>query len=121
MEDQAMMSCERESETQALEPELRRRGVVAALRAKNGTEYPLPAQPSRWIVGSGPSCDLVLDDPYVSATHCILERRAGGAVVVRDRRSRNGTLIDGNAVEAAELPVGARLGLDRIAQIGRAH
>ena len=108
-----MFERESESETQALEPEVRRRGVVAALRAKNGAEYPLPAQPSRWIVGSGPSCDLVLDDPYVSAMHCVLERRTGGAVVVRDRRSRNGTLIDGNAVEAAELPVGARLALGR--------
>src|SRR5437868_4137291 len=108
-----MMFCESESETQALEPAARRKGIVAALRAKNGTEYPLPAQPTRWVVGSGANCDLVLDDPYVSATHCILERKSGGALLVRDRRSRNGTLIDGNAVEAAELPVGARLALGR--------
>jgi len=108
-----MMFCESESETQALEPGVRRKGIVAALRAKNGTEYPLPAEPTRLVVGSGASCDLVLDDPYVSATHCILERKAGGALLVRDRRSRNGTLIDGNAVEAAELPVGARLALGR--------
>jgi transcriptional regulator with GAF, ATPase, and Fis domain len=86
---------------------------VAALRAKDGTEYPLAPQPHRWLVGSGANCDLVLDDPYVSATHCILERRIGGALMVRDRRSRNGTLIDGNAVEAAELPVGARLVVGR--------
>ena len=104
---------ESESETQALEPDARRRGVVAALRAKNGIEYPLAPQPHRWLVGSGANCDLVLDDPYVSAAHCILERRTGGALVVRDRRSRNGTLIDGNPVEAAELPVGARLAVGR--------
>src|SRR3954471_21950089 len=104
---------ESESETQALEPDARRRGVVAALRARNGIEYPLAPQPNRWLVGSGASCDLVLEDPYVSATHCILERRIGGALVVRDRRSRNGTLIDGNPVEAAELPVGARLAVGR--------
>src|SRR5215468_2207330 len=104
---------ESESETQALEPEARRRGVVAALRARNGIEYPLAPQPHRWVIGSGASCDLVLEDPYVSATHCILERRVGGALVVRDRRSRNGTLIDGKPVEAAELPVGARLAIGR--------
>jgi DNA-binding NtrC family response regulator len=86
---------------------------VAALRAKNGVEYPLAQQPNRWLIGSAANCDLVLDDPYVSATHCILERRIGGALVVRDRRSRNGTLIDGNPVEAAELPVGARLAVGR--------
>jgi DNA-binding NtrC family response regulator len=104
---------ESESETQALEPDARRRGVVSGLRAKNGIEYPLAPQPHRWLIGSGANCDLVLDDPYVSATHCILERRNGGALVVRDRRSRNGTLIDGNPVEAAELPVGARLAVGR--------
>jgi DNA-binding NtrC family response regulator len=108
-----MSFCESESETQALEPEARRRGVVTGLRARNGTEYPLPTPPRRWLVGSSASCDLVLDDPYVSATHCILERRAGGSLVVRDRRSRNGTLIDGNPVESAELSVGARLAVGR--------
>src|SRR5256885_16371754 len=99
---------ESESGTQALEPDARRRGVVAALRARNGIEYPLAPQPNRWLVGSGANCDLVLEDPYVSATHCILERRIGGALVVRDPRSRHGTLIDGNLVPAAQLPVGAR-------------
>ncbi|HEX8113150.1 MAG TPA: FHA domain-containing protein, partial [Kofleriaceae bacterium] len=78
---------------------------MAALRAKNGVEYPLAPQPHRWLVGSGANCDLVLDDPYVSATHCILERRIGGALVVRDRRSRNGTSIDSNPIETAELPI----------------
>ena len=108
-----MMFSENDGQTQSLEPDTRRKGVVMALRGKNGIEYPLPPQPQRWLLGSGANCDLVLDDPYVSATHCILERRPGGSLVVRDRRSRNGTLIDGNVVEAAELPVGARLAVGR--------
>jgi DNA-binding NtrC family response regulator len=103
-----------ESQTQeVLGPEGRRKGIVIGLRAKNGNEYPLAAQPQRWTVGSGAGCDVVIDDPYVSATHCVLERRAGGSLLVRDRRSRNGTLIDGNIVEIAELPVNARLALGR--------
>jgi DNA-binding NtrC family response regulator len=103
-----------ESHTQeAVGSDGRRRGVVAGLRAKSGIEYPLVSHPRRWVVGSAAHCDVVLDDPYVSAMHCTLERRAGGAVVVRDKRSRNGTLIDGNLVEAAELHVGARLALGR--------
>ena len=100
-------------ETQALAPEGRRTAVVTALRARDGTEYALGGHPRRWLVGSGATCDVVLDDPYVSGTHCAIERRGDGTLVVRDRRSRNGTLIDGNPVESAELPVGARLALGR--------
>jgi DNA-binding NtrC family response regulator len=86
---------------------------VTGLRAKDGTEYPLAAQPQRWVVGSSAGCDLVLDDPCVSALHCVLERRDDGSLLVRDKRSRNGTLIDGNLVEAAELQVGSRLAVGR--------
>jgi len=100
-------------ETQALAPEGRSKAIVTALRGNNGAEHTLVPQPRRWVVGSGANCDVVLDDPYVSSTHCILERREGGALVVRDKRSRNGTLIDGKAVESAELPVGSRLALGR--------
>ena len=103
-----------ESHTQeALAPDSRRKGIVIGLRAKNGTEYPLAEEPQRWVVGSSAGCDLVLDDPFVSATHCVLERRAGGSLLIRDKRSRNGTLIDGNLVEVAELQVGCRLALGR--------
>jgi len=102
-----------ESETQALAPEGRRKGIVTGLRAKSGTEYPLGLQARRWVVGSGANCDVIVDDRYVSATHCILERRVGGTLLVRDKRSRNGTLIDGNLVEVAELQVGSRLAVGR--------
>jgi DNA-binding NtrC family response regulator len=102
-----------ESQTQEALAHGRRQAIVTGLRARDGTEYPLAIHPRRWVIGSAPNCDLVLDDPYVSATHCVLERRAGGTMHVRDRKSRNGTLIDGNLVEVAELQVGARLALGR--------
>jgi DNA-binding NtrC family response regulator len=102
-----------DSHTQEARATARRAALVAGLRSPAGLEFPLAGQPRRWIVGSATHCDLVLDDPYVSAMHCTLERRAGGSLLVRDKRSRNGTLIDGNLVEAAELHVGARLGLGR--------
>src|SRR5882672_5131169 len=69
-----------ESQTQEALAHGRRRAVVTGLRAKNGTEYPLAIHPRRWVIGSGPNCDVVIDDPYVSATHCVLERRAGGTM-----------------------------------------
>src|ERR1043165_9382594 len=109
-----------ESQTQEARAPGRRQAIVTGLRAKDGTEYPLAVHPRRWLIGSAPNCDLVLDDPYVSATHCVLERRAGGTMHVRDRKSRNGTLIDGTVVEVAELQVGARLALGRTTLVAMA-
>ncbi|MBA2542491.1 MAG: sigma-54-dependent Fis family transcriptional regulator, partial [Deltaproteobacteria bacterium] len=84
------------------------------LRAsRTGAEYPLDPQGRRWLIGSSSSCDVVIDDPFVSNTHCLVERRSGGGLVVRDRNSRNGTHVDGNIVEGAELRVGSYLTLGR--------
>ncbi|XXF74985.1 FHA domain-containing protein [Myxococcaceae bacterium GXIMD 01537] len=44
-------------------------------------------------VGRGYACDVILDDPKVSATHLRLERTEAGAVVVRDVGSTNGTFL----------------------------
>ncbi len=100
--------------TQALAPDTRRAGRVLGLRAnRTGAEYPLDMEGRRWLLGSSSSCDVVIDDPFVSNTHCIIERRNGGTLVVRDRQSRNGTHVDGNLVEGAELRVGSYLTLGR--------
>ncbi|HEY0194910.1 MAG TPA: sigma 54-interacting transcriptional regulator [Kofleriaceae bacterium] len=102
-----------ENHTQEAQGATRRQAIVASLRGKDDLVLELDEQPRRWLVGSASHCDFVLDDPYVSGVHCAIERRPGGALVVRDKRSRNGTLIDGNSIEVAELHVGARLGLGR--------
>jgi DNA-binding NtrC family response regulator len=71
----------------------------------------------RWVIGKGASCDVVLQDPYVSEAHCVLERRPGGTLVVRDKKSRNGTRVDGNLVEGAELRVGSYLTVGRTTMV----
>lgn len=102
-----------QTRTAALAPDTRRAGIVVGLRAsRTGVEYPLDGA-RRWLLGSSTSCDLVIDDPYVSSTHCVVERRPGGGLVVRDRQSRNGTHVDGNIVEGAELRVGSYLMIGR--------
>ncbi|MBX3158450.1 MAG: sigma 54-interacting transcriptional regulator [Deltaproteobacteria bacterium] len=88
--------------------------MVIGLRAMNdGVEHLLDPSSRRWLVGSRSDCDVVIEDPYVSAHHCVLERRPGGVLVVRDRNSRNGTKVDGNIIEGAELRVGSYLTLGR--------
>ncbi|MDT4997777.1 MAG: segregation ATPase FtsK/SpoIIIE, family, partial [Pseudonocardiales bacterium] len=70
-------------------------------------------QPLRYgqiVVGRGPRCDLVLDDPAASREHLriAVDDRA---VTVKDLGSTNGTSIDGAALgdEVAELAPGAIL------------
>ncbi|HEU0031659.1 MAG TPA: sigma 54-interacting transcriptional regulator [Kofleriaceae bacterium] len=100
----------KDSQTQSLEPDARGAGNVVALRStQTGVEHALEMNARRWVIGSSRSCDLVVEDKYVSNTHCVLERRKDGRLIVRDKSSKNGTFVDGNLVEGAELRVGAHL------------
>ena len=62
------------------------------------------------LVGSDPSCHLVLDDDRVSGKHLEL-RPDGGHFLLRDLGSTNGTLYQGSLVTEARVPVGATLKL----------
>ncbi|MEP6859740.1 MAG: sigma 54-interacting transcriptional regulator [Deltaproteobacteria bacterium] len=95
-------------ETQSLVEEQRRSAIVIGLRrVSNGEVVRLDGK--QWAVGTNPACEIVVSDPFVSAKHCAIERRGQGALVVRDLESRNGTFIEGNRVESAELRVGSFL------------
>lgn len=51
------------------------------------------------LVGRGPQCGLIVDDPSVSSTHAELLRR-DGQIVVRDLNSTNGTMVDGQRISS---------------------
>ena len=53
-------------------------------------------------LGSGPGCELTLDDATVSRLHAEL-RLDREAPILRDLQSSNGTLVDGVRILAAEL------------------
>jgi len=110
-----------ERDTQALAQDDRRAAMVVGLRALiNGEIHALAGEPRRWVIGSGASCDVVVRDPFVSSTHCVLERRPAGGLVVRDRKSRNGTFVDGNPIEGADLRVGSYLTVGRTTLVATA-
>ena len=89
--------------------------VIALRERDGGGRHALPLDRPRWTLGKGPICDLVIDDPYVSSVHCVLERRGTGELVIRDCNSKNGTIVDGHRVMAVELVPGA------IVQLGRTY
>jgi len=49
------------------------------------------------IVGRSPSSDIVVDEPYVSATHARFTLQ-GPALVLEDLNSTNGTLVNGHPI-----------------------
>jgi S-DNA-T family DNA segregation ATPase FtsK/SpoIIIE len=59
-------------------------------------------------VGRGPSVDVAIDDPSLSAKHLTVEVSAGGARI-SDAGSRNGTAVDGRLLaNGMQRPVGER-------------
>ena len=62
----------------------------------------------RCVVGSAPTCDLVVGEPGVSRVHAELELVPEG-VSVRDAGSRNGTFYLGQRVEKITLALGSRV------------
>ncbi len=50
------------------------------------------------VIGKDPSCGIVLVDPAVSRRHCEVKSTAAG-VHLRDMESKNGTKVDGVAME----------------------
>ena len=95
-----------------------REPVVALRLIATGRELPLDANVRRWVLGKAPTCDLVIDDPFVSGLHCTFERRApDGPVIARDRSSRNGTFVNGVPIEAAALRPGSLVVVGRTAMV----
>lgn len=49
------------------------------------------------VIGRSPSSDIVIDEPFVSATHARLTLQ-GPALVLEDLGSKNGTLVNGHPI-----------------------
>ena len=50
------------------------------------------------VVGRSPSSDIVIDEPYVSATHSRFTIQ-GPALVLEDLGSTNGTMVNGHTID----------------------
>lgn len=50
------------------------------------------------VVGRSPSSDIVIDEPYVSATHARFTIQ-GPALILEDLGSTNGTMVNGHVID----------------------
>ena len=82
----------------------------------SGAEHVVPLGLDPIVVGTSAECDLPIEDPHVSRTHCSLALGDDG-VVLRDLGSKNGTFVGDVEVHEALLRPGAvaRVGQWRIA------
>ncbi|HEY1275715.1 MAG TPA: FHA domain-containing protein, partial [Thermoleophilaceae bacterium] len=83
--------------------------IEAAWREPRTVRLALPAASTDLILGRGPDCDCVLSHPTVSRRHARLRRR-GGAWLLTDLGSTNGTGLNGWRVgEEVEVRPGDRV------------
>ncbi|NVB37963.1 DUF4388 domain-containing protein [Pseudenhygromyxa sp. WMMC2535] len=78
--------------------------------AKPGENFPLGPSGESWVAGRSGDADLVLEDDLVSRKHARFYR-SRGELWLRDLGSRNGTLINGEAVQHHRLRIGDRIAI----------
>jgi hypothetical protein len=91
--------------------------LIAAPGSNTETAYVLTGPVT--VIGRAEDCDLRLADPGASRRHAEL-RRDGDRVTVIDLRSTNGTVVNGETIERAELHDGDELVIGETALVFRA-
>ena len=87
--------------------------ITSKLTLRIDEDRALPLEQGPLVIGRDPGCDVVLDDPSVSARHCVLSRD-DGRWTARDLGSTNGLWIRGARVTEAALSAGVSLELGRL-------
>ncbi|MGD0094783.1 MAG: adenylate/guanylate cyclase domain-containing protein, partial [Planctomycetota bacterium] len=71
--------------------------IVVTAPDGSSTRYPLGAIA---LIGRHFECQVKLDDPMASRKHCKVERTPAGTFIVEDNHSNNGTLLNGEPLQA---------------------
>ncbi|MBI3267379.1 MAG: FHA domain-containing protein [Planctomycetes bacterium] len=81
------------------------RGELRVIRGRGvGRRFRIP-EVGRLVLGRAAACEIRFDDPAVSARHCAIEW-SGGAHLVQDLDSHNGTFLNGEKVRRRSLAPG---------------
>ncbi len=88
--------------------------VKLVLLKKNGAQrvFPLPSKVT--VIGRRHNCDLCIPLISVSRRHCQLNHD-GGLLKIRDLGSRNGTILNGKAINEAVIKAGDRVEIGPLA------
>ena len=82
--------------------------VCLVLKKKGGARRPFTLPASVTVIGRRQECDLCIPLMVVSRRHCQINQDEG-KLMIRDLGSRNGTYLNGERVEEAELSGGDQI------------
>jgi S-DNA-T family DNA segregation ATPase FtsK/SpoIIIE len=112
--DRLLLAADRSSSRSEAAVEDARLELAVVGGPSSGRRFPLAA--GEHVLGREPGCDIVLDDPALSSRHVRLSVGADGGVTATDLRSRNGSRLNGAAIEP-ESPVAVPSGA--VLRVGR--
>ncbi|MBX3161079.1 MAG: GGDEF domain-containing protein [Deltaproteobacteria bacterium] len=87
------------SEQDALGASGRRACVTVLTGLATGQMYKI--ERGMTVIGRAPECSVRIVDDGISRNHARLRRDSGGAIVIEDQGSRNGTYVNGQRISAA--------------------
>ncbi len=96
-------------ETEIITPEIQVK-LVGLTGPYRDCTYPI--RKDEYVIGRSPECDMVLEEPTVSARHARIVRR-GGHYELEDLHSTNGTFVAGVKIEIKKLRNEDRVRFDR--------
>jgi len=74
----------------------------------NGEEKKVKLEKSKITLGRGLNVDLIIQDRLSSRLHCSIEFK-NNAWYITDLKSRNGTFVNGERIQEAQLNIGDRI------------
>jgi hypothetical protein len=75
--------------------------IVAVTGAQRDRTFKLA--PARTVIGTADDCDVVIEDPFMSARHCEVRVDSGGGYTLVDLGSTNGIVVNDRHVRTHEL------------------
>lgn len=79
--------------------------LVLVVTMPDGKERSGFAFRGRIVAGRDDGCDLKLPDRMVSRRHAEFSLRKDGSIVIRDLKSSNGTIVDGQKLRGTEVVI----------------
>jgi pSer/pThr/pTyr-binding forkhead associated (FHA) protein len=76
------------------------------LSGPSGLRLLLDGGAARWVVGRGPSADLVVHDPDMSREHFEVVRARDGSFRISDLESKNGIFLNGSRARSFAIEPG---------------